>query len=628
MPYIPPDLWQPVGVKSLESAAEEVVRSNQTSLVVAGPGAGKTELLAQRASFLLDTATCPAPRRILAISFKRDAAKNLAERVQKRCGDRAQRFDSYTLDAFAKGLVDRFNLALPLDWRPKLGYEVMTKGLKIEEIEDWLVGVGVSREKLTQISDKQIRHKFDQLCHGQVLPYSDENISESHRELGLLWWQEQLNQPTDRPSLTFPMLNRLAAFLLRQNPRLATALRETYHYVFLDEFQDTTAAQYDLIRAAFHESGAILTAVGDGKQRIMLWAGAMSDVFDTFAEDFSAARFHLINNFRSVPELVRMQRVIAQAVESGTPDVVAAKTSSSGGCAILEFRNAEQEADYLASLIEERIRNEGKKPRDFCVLVRQRTSQMIKPLQEALYKRNIKLRDETQLQELLAEPVIGFLLAVLRLATKVRDAEAWSILTNELSLLFGVDSAESPKIEREARALIRLAQTALKETISIRSLLADLVSMVGTNAFRAVYRQYGKSSYLQNLLDQFSTEFNNLLGKSASVFEAICELSGGDVIPAITIHKSKGLEFNSVIFLGLEDSQWWAFSNEPEEEKRGFFVAFSRAIEHVYFTYSDIRDSGRGARLQKKASIGDLYTILQQAGVEQLDCRNYDYHTS
>ena len=82
------------GVEELESAAWEVVRSQKNRVVIAGPGAGKTELLAQRACYLLQTGIARAPRRILAISFKRDAAKNLKDRVAQRChSEDAARFD-------------------------------------------------------------------------------------------------------------------------------------------------------------------------------------------------------------------------------------------------------------------------------------------------------------------------------------------------------------------------------------------------------------------------------------------------------------------------------------------------------------------------------------------------------
>ena len=82
---IQPEQWLPIGVNSLEPAALDVVRSTRRTSVLAGPGAGKTELLAQKAAFLLQTNGVRRPSRILAISFKRDAAANLRARVALRC---------------------------------------------------------------------------------------------------------------------------------------------------------------------------------------------------------------------------------------------------------------------------------------------------------------------------------------------------------------------------------------------------------------------------------------------------------------------------------------------------------------------------------------------------------------
>lgn len=627
MSRISPELWQPVGVGSLEPTADLVVRSQRNALVVAGPGAGKTELLAQRACFLLDTGVCPAPRRILAISFKRDAAKNLAERVQKRCGDRAKRFDSFTLDAFAKSLVDRFILGLPEDWRPKIGYEVMTGWLRAEEMRMWLMSAGApdghSKINLEEQSNDSIRRGFDWMAHGHKLPYSDSDIHPLAQHWGLRWWREQLKKPEGTPSLSFPMLNRLAAFLLACNPGLTLALRATYGFVFLDEFQDTTSAQYDLVRTAFQGSSTILTAVGDGKQRIMLWAGAMSDVFDVYRRDFEAEFHHLVSNYRSAPELVQMQHVIAQTLEAETPAAVAAKVNASGSCAILEFSHPEDEAQHLAMMIKHGLREKGMKPRDFCILVRQRTGDMIEPLTAALASEGIRIRDESQLQDLLAEPVVKFLLAVLRLATRRRDAEAWDILTREVRMLFGLDENEdTSKVVKESQTLVQYAREALEAGKSLDRLPSDLVATIGDTTFRSIYPQYANGSYLNNVVNGLSSALQASLGTSASAREAVDDIIGIEVVPAMTIHKSKGLEFHSVIFLGLEDSQWWNFANQPDEEKRGFFVAFSRAVERVYFTFSDTRDGPWGRRSQHKTKINDLYTILQKAGVMTENLRN------
>src|SRR5580704_3625336 len=122
---ISPHAWKPSGGIELEPAVDQAVRAMYNAVVVAGPGAGKTELLAQRACYLLQTGICASPRRILAISFKRDAARNLADRVLLRCGnDLARRFDSFTFDSFAKRLVDHGIAGLPVPWRPTRDYEL------------------------------------------------------------------------------------------------------------------------------------------------------------------------------------------------------------------------------------------------------------------------------------------------------------------------------------------------------------------------------------------------------------------------------------------------------------------------------------------------------------------------
>ncbi|MEK7832447.1 MAG: 3'-5' exonuclease, partial [Acidobacteriota bacterium] len=358
---------------------------------------------------------------------------------------------------------------------------------------------------------------------------------------------------------------------------------------------------------------AVLTTVGDSKQRIMLFAGAMPNVFETYLSEFQAETHYLTSNYRSVPELVRIQHVIAQIVESWTPPVTAAKTDSSGGCTILEFSNSEDEANHLATLIEQSL-NKGLKPRDFCILVRQKTPDMIRILQDILKKRGIKLRDESNLQDLLTEPVVEFLLAILRLSTRQRDAEAWETLTNKVALLYGLDTDDDAvKIEQESKKLLRHAKDKFDVEIAIKSLPAELVSVVGSARFHSVYRQYGNGEYLDKTVGRLAAELQSAMEANDSAYkEAIDDLIGVDAIPAITIHKSKGLEFHTIIFLGLEDSQLWNFSKQSDEEKRGFFVAFSRAIEQVYFTFSDVRNGRSNARTQ----INELYSTLQQAGVD------------
>lgn len=622
-----PEEWSPRGVESLEPRAEAVVRSTSNALVTAGPGAGKTELLAQRACYLLETGGCKYPRRILAISFKRDAAKNLADRVAKRCGELASRFDSMTLDAFGKSITDRFLSAIPVEWQPRPGFEVMVKPLSISEMRDWFLSVSFPEElpkpDFRSISDEKIKIGFESIMFGVPLPYYGAEVTPLTRFLGLTWWRQRLTVPKDVPSLMFPMINRLAAYLLRLNPKITKALRATYSHVFLDEFQDTTAAQYDLVQAAFLGSESVLTAVGDSKQRIMIWAGAMQEAFVFFKRDFSAEDHHLVRNYRSAPNLVSIQHSIAQALESGTPRSEASRIATGGECYIAEFKSAQQEARYLADMFATDIAANSLRPRDFCVLARQQAGTIAAQLQLALSAKNVRLRDESLLQDLLAEPLTQLIVGALRLISRKRDPEAWEFVQKEIAHITGLDQiVDAAKIDVTLSALLKaMRANAAASKLDFTGLPGCFVEQIGEKVIRGAYRQYSNAKFLSDRVKQLGTA---LATEQARTLKAAVDgLVGTNIVPAMTVHKSKGLEFDTVVFLGLEDSQLWNFAKQSDEEKRGFFVALSRAISRVVFTFSDVRDGKYGPRKQGRIAINDLYTMLQKAGVPIIDCRGY-----
>ncbi|HCD6933311.1 TPA: UvrD-helicase domain-containing protein, partial [Escherichia coli] len=109
MPTIKDADWVLKDIQEVEDEAMRVIRnSTGHNLVLAGPGAGKTELLAQKACFLIETGKC-SNKKIIALSFKKDAAKNLQDRVNSRLDTKYRhKFESTTFDAFCKSIVDRF----------------------------------------------------------------------------------------------------------------------------------------------------------------------------------------------------------------------------------------------------------------------------------------------------------------------------------------------------------------------------------------------------------------------------------------------------------------------------------------------------------------------------------------
>lgn len=620
-----PDQWQPVGVAALEANALDVVRSGDNRSVIAGPGAGKTELLAQRAAYLLQTGSAPRPRRILAISFKRDAAVNLASRVAQRCHrDHAGRLDSMTFDAFAKGLIDRFGQALPARWRPTPDYEIIFPGER--DFRDYLQNqLGSPPASVGTYADLQaIAAKSFERRHlvGSRLPVGGWRNPTPGQWAADQYWQSSLHGSATS-HLSFPMIGRLAELLLRVNPLARDALRLTYSHLFMDEFQDTTQIQYDLVQTIFMGTAAVITAVGDNKQQIMRWAMAMDAPFAAFETDFGATRTPLYNNYRSSPDLVRIQHVLAQALDtkSAKPVAMAAGSITGESCAIWDFSSAQAEATHLAAFVAAEMKSHGLSPRDFVLLVRQKTGDYAAVLEPAFAAQGIPLRNEAgmvghvMLQELLAEDACELIVEILRLAVCKASGRYWTLCQDRLAVLRGIapdDEAGQARLARELDGFALDLQTRYPippaNEAKARSLIDSIISMIGRDRLIAAYPAYRQGGWLDKVLDA-AAEHLHLCGAGGVNWDAALDTYEGlHAIPLMTIHKSKGLEYHSVIFVGLDDGAWWSFDKDQIEATAGFFVAFTRAKQRVLFTYT----AHRGNR----SKIATLYDLLRSAGIQ------------
>ncbi|WP_211100144.1 UvrD-helicase domain-containing protein [Azospirillum halopraeferens] len=613
-------------MEQLEDAAWRALKAERNTAVVAGPGAGKTEFLAQRAVFLLETARCPDPARILAISFKKDAAATLAARVALRCpSEPTRRFVSMTFDAFAKGMVDRFGSAIPESWRPTRPYHVViathadVNGFIREAAEqaprrEW-------RDEIAGIGADQ----FEARCLGcSSLPLGEAEPSNGIEWAVERWWRASLDAPGGS-RLTFVMINRLADLLLRANPQIRKALRLTYRFVFLDEFQDVTYAQYGLLSTAFGGSEAVLTAVGDDKQRIMLWAGARPDAFKRFQEDFRADGIPLLCNYRSSPDLVRIQHVVALALEPDAAEVVArAERRIDGDLAqIWQFSNEVREANAIAAWIAQDQACNGLSPRDYGLLVRQRADKMEPALQHAFAANGLQLRNEsravgrTSLQDLLAEDLTRMAVAVLRLAAERQAPGAWETASEAAMLLRAAAPDDEASCRRAERGLDEFVSALRRRLASVPpspdaagGIMDAVVQFLDPAALARAIPQYGQGEALAIAIEALRVHFSESADGAADWVSVLNRCEGLNQVPLLTIHKSKGLEYHTVLFLGLDDDQWWSYSPTNPEGLATFFVALSRAKQRVFFTYC----AGRGARRKVDA----LYELLRQAGVPEV----------
>ncbi|WFU79278.1 ATP-dependent helicase [Bradyrhizobium sp. CIAT3101] len=625
MKLVRPEDWRPRGIGDLEPAAWRALRQPGSTCVVAGPGAGKTEFLAQRAAYLLETGLCPAPFRVLAISFKSDAADNLAARVRKRCPpELANRFTSLTFDAFTKSLVDRFQPAIPADWRPTRPYNIgfptyreVTGFLQQELLgapTDWradVAGLGAG--------DFESHH-----VGAYRLPIVRAAPQSGIQRTIQRWWAGQLGaQP--RSSLTFVSLNRLAELLLRAGPHIRRALQLTYPFVFVDEFQDTTYAQYDFLLSAFAGGDIAVTAVGDDKQRIMTWAGARADAFERFEADFGAIRIPLLFNFRSSPDLVRIQHVVARALDPNAVATVAQALRQVDGdvAQVWNSPTKAREAEHLAKWLANDMAARGRAPRDYAILVKQKSDDFEADLAGAFAQEGLRLRNEshalgrTTLQDLLTDTFAKIAIALLRLGSTRRAADAWQVSSAALLEIRAVvadnDIAEA-RTEEQLTTFVTALRADMANTAPSAASAAIFIdrtfAFLDLLAIARTYIEYSTGDLLAIMVDAFRRHLAASVDGAATWTETLDAFEGIGQVPLMTVHKSKGLEYDTIVFVGLDDQAWWAHRPGNPEGLATFFVALSRAKQRAIFAFC--RERGQRQR------VAELFQLLTDAGVPEI----------
>lgn len=610
--------WKTVGNITLEKNALDAIKCEKNTLVIAGPGAGKTELLAQKACYLFETNLCCAPQKILAISFKKDSAENLKERVLKRYGEEIKdRFISLTYDAFFKSIVDHFIYSLPVNCRPNINYVIA---------DDNMINEAFKKAANKDISlDRSIIKNENKKINSVTLPL-DENSLE-----GKVWNYLLKGFDNNEAAITFSMITKLATYIVDTNPMIKRAIQATYSYVFLDEFQDTTELQYLFLKSCFKDSKSIITAVGDYKQRIMVWAGALKTVFDDFRSDFNADDFNLIMNYRSAPRLVSLQKAMYGILNEsqsyvGTSD----KWNDDDGCVkLLMSKNELQESQNVVESIKENI-SDGMDLKDICILCKQKikdyTSQIIIDLQ----KEGIRARDEGEYQEQLSEPIVNLILNFLKLSVNRKSPDEWINLEIEYIAIMGETDENQDDLYRDCidklDCKLKEINKYLKLPLDINKfnyMIDNIIDFFNIDRIKARYITYKQGDYFNKTI----TKFKDLFWKEyeyaeLNMIKAIEGFRGLYSIPIMTIHKSKGLEYSAVYFIGLEDDAFWNYNNQQEEDRCAFFVAISRAKKFLMFTFCEQRKNTKNP-IQKTEKIEEFYDLLSESKVaEKIDKRD------
>lgn len=623
MRYILSENWVPTDEKiKLETNADFVVKSDCNVIVTAGPGAGKTEMLAQRANYLLMTNNCLNPFKILAISFKKDAAENLKKRVVSRCGEFAKdRFISLTFDSFAKKVLDQYIAALPDEIRPNSNYLI----LEDKNDEAWNILQSIFSKYSIGRGEFETERAFKRRAQQILDSLKLRNLGQLpfvQKEMLLLLIKGGAGSSS---VLTYGLIKEMALIILTENRVILNVIHQTYSHVFLDEFQDTTSIQYELITTCFKNTDAIMTAVGDEKQKIMTWAGALPNAFDLFKSDFSAISRKLVQNHRSAPKLVLLQCAMYDSLNASSEKVeyIDKWKDSDGKIVLAEIDTDENEKNYVVDEIRRYV-SQGVLAKDICIICRNNPGAFTSSIITELGKNDIYARLEADFMDLIKSPVVQVLLSFLNMLM-MPNPDDWNIVIDCAVKSRNVDM----KNEKAYFDLISVTRNLLGQLNRDKNLVVDFKSMscfidqissfFNVEGLKQVYAEYANGSVLKELLKDFKLRFWNSFVKMKQSWEgAVGYFRGECSIPIMTIHKSKGLEYKVVFILGLEDQMFFGFRSRPEEERCNFFVAMSRAKTDLIFTYCGFRSQDQRNPQRNHDDINEFHELLRNSGLAEI----------
>lgn len=266
---------------------------------------------------------------------------------------------------------------------------------------------------------------------------------------------------------------------------------------------------------------------------------------------------------------------------------------------ILNMKDVAEEAERLAKAISRWIEKEAIEPSEIAVLVSRQQSLYCQELGEALRARNVPFREEDQSQDVAAEPVVRLITDFLLVASGSAEPEAYRRLLETVVYNEGLDDEQEYRARSRwdrfvagAREGVTSKKIELGDRDSLAKLVAELIATVGRESVVSLSADYAHGNRLDQLVETTVVRIAELLKTAAGVPEALAAFSADRAVRIMSIHKSKGLEFDTVVVMGVEQQTFWG---KITEERSAYFVAISRAKSRLVLTICERRDRPKGA---------------------------------
>ena len=620
--------WKSDILEGLNSAQREAVQLIEGPvLVLAGPGSGKTRVLAQRVAYLVKECGCE-PYRIMAVTFTNKAAREMKERLYHLLGERLKQLTIGTFHAICVRILRREarHLGIPSNF-------------VIYDTADQLSLVRQALKDLN-LDDKTYRPKAIQ----SAISRAKSELIGPDEYRPRTYWQEVASRVYQRyqellaanSALDFDDLLMATARLFKEHEDVLGKYQRRYRYILVDEFQDTNMAQYELLKL-LSEKHRNLFVVGDEDQSIYRFRGADFRNIQRFRNDYSGARVVLLEkNYRSTQTILDAAKSVIALNIHRTPKELYTDKGQGFPITVFEAYNEQEEGQYVVDEIQRLVAQGLCRPGDCAVMYR--TNAQSRPIEDAFVWRGMpyKLVGATRFYE---RREIKDVLAYLRLIHNPYDNVSLARVINlpprgigsktmaqlekwagEMGVAVydalraikgkegteGAEGAEVPLSSRAQKALLGFV-TLLEGLIAARGKL-DLLELLDLVLVRTGYADYVKDGTEEgqdrwaNIMElrTVAKEYLYLPAEAAltTFLEEVALVSDVDNLDEqvdaptlLTLHTAKGLEFPVVFMVGMEEgilphNRSMDDPDQMEEERRLCYVGITRAKERLYLIHA------------------------------------------
>ncbi len=582
-------------------------------LVIAGAGSGKTRVLTSRIAYLVNELNI-RPSEILAITFTNKAADEMKFRLNKMI-DGVEDMWVSTIHSMCVKILRSSIQRLGF----KQSFTIYTEDEKEKVLKRIISEMELDTDKYLKLAKNIISSaKNDDLSPTE---YKDEHIKQSN--IGIYTeiyakYQQVLKQNN---ALDFDDLLIYTLHLFLEDDEVKEYYARKFKYIHVDEFQDTNKVQYKIIKMLSSYWGNIFV-VGDDDQSIYGWRGAKISNILNFDKDFIGAKvYKLEQNYRSTKQILNLANTVIK--DNNLRRNKTLWTNNEDGFKPIFYVGEEEinEAEFVAKKIKSAI-NSGKKASDFAVLMR--INALSRSFEQEFLKYNIpykvfggfKFFDRKEIKDILAylrimvnpfdnEAVLRIINVPRRgIGEKTINILYESAVNEGLSLFDKIFSFEELTLTSSAKnrigefkdllynlvmksgemSIVDFVKTVIKETGILAQFEEDTEEnyekRLNINELVNSVEEYAKLNKDAKLLDYLS---------SVTLSSDTDDLSSGNFVTIATIHAVKGLEFDGVFLVGLDETilpiqRACDSVEELEEERRLMYVAITRAKRNLYAT--------------------------------------------